>query len=114
MLAYLFDYKITKTKENIQTCGFPQKAISKVMFKLEQAKINYMMIDTRNNYDVDFKMDNRNLNNYEEIFEKASKHLKFKKRIYKISTELEKNIEKDYIEEMLKEVEEVVYANRKV
>lgn len=110
----MFDYKITKTKENIQTCGFPKKTISKVMYKLEQAKINYMMIDTRNNYDVDFKMDNKNLNTYEEIFEKASKYIKFKRRIEKIVKSLENDIEKENIEEVIKEVEKIVYAKREV
>lgn len=98
----------------MQNCGFPQKTISKVMAKLEHLKINYMMIDTRNNYDVDFKMDNKNLNTYEEIFEKASKYIKFKRRIEKIVKSLENDIEKENIEEVIKEVEKIVYAKREV
>lgn len=84
------------------------------MAKLEHLKINYMMIDTRNNYDVDFKMDNKNLNTYEEIFEKASKYIKFKRRIEKIVKSLENDIEKENIEEIIKEVEKIVYAKREV
>ena len=34
------------------------------MARLENEKINYLLVDTRKNYDVDEKYDNKNLNNY--------------------------------------------------
>ena len=39
-------------------------------------KINYINVDRRNNYEVDEKSDNKNLNKYDEIFEKAKQYIK--------------------------------------
>ncbi len=77
------------------------------MAKLEDKKINYMVMDTRNNYDVDYKIDNKNLNEYDEVFEKARRYVKLKRKIDRISEQLVKEIEKDTIEEKLKKIEEI-------
>ena len=42
------------------------------------------MIDTRNNYEVDEKNDNKNLNTYLEVLEKAKKYIKVKNRLERI------------------------------
>ena len=39
--------------------------------KLEKQKIDYLLIDVRNNYYVDEKFENRNLNKYDFVFEKS-------------------------------------------
>lgn len=114
MMSYLFGYKLSKAKENIPTCGFPKRAIKKVCSKLEQKKINYVMIDTRNNYEVDEKMDNKNLNTYLEQLEKARKYIKVKNRLEKIEKTLLKEIEKENIMEKIRKVEEIVYERRKI
>lgn len=44
--------------------AFLKKYFGKVVSTLEEKKINYLIIDPRNNYDVDEKSDNRNLNTY--------------------------------------------------
>ena len=44
ILSYIFDYKLRRTKDNVSTCGYPKSAISKVMEKLEQRKLNYIII----------------------------------------------------------------------
>lgn len=41
--------------------AFLKKYFGKVVSTLEEKKINYLIIDPRNNYDVDEKSDNRNL-----------------------------------------------------
>ena len=84
------------------------------MAVLENKKINYILIDTRNNYDIDVKEDNKNLNKYEAIFEKAHKNIRAKVRIEKIAEELIKNIEKEDFKQKIKKVEEIVYEARKV
>ena len=43
---------------------FQEKYYGKVITTLESKKINYMIIDPRNNYRIDEKSDNRNLNEY--------------------------------------------------
>lgn len=50
-----FNYELKSTKD-ISTCGFSNKSIKKVMSKLEDKKINYLIIDPRNNYDVYLKI----------------------------------------------------------
>lgn len=90
--------------------GFPKKAISKVIARLEKEKINYLIIDTRNNYDVDNKCDNGNLNKYQTVLEKAHKEINIKRRIDKITEILTK--EKDI--NKIKRIEEIIYESRKV
>lgn len=114
VLSYIFDYKLRNTKDNIQTCGFPKNAIPKVMSKLEQKKVNYIIIDTRNNYEVDETFDNKNLNSYEETIKKAQKYIKIKKRIQKIEEELVANMDSIKIMDKIRKIEEIVYENRKV
>ena len=48
-------------------------ALPKVTSKLENSQINYIVIDRRNNYDVDLKEDYKNLNKYDKYYEKANK-----------------------------------------
>ena len=82
ILSYLMEYKISKIEENCMTCGFPQKSLSKIQATLENKKINYLLVDRRNKFDVDEKSDNKNLNNYEEHFRKAYKFEKNRKYLY--------------------------------
>ena len=51
------------------------------MAKLEENKINYIIIDRRNNYEVDEKSDNGNLNKYNLYLEKSKKYIKFSTQI---------------------------------
>ena len=76
ILSYMFGYKIKDLEKKYKECGFPVSAISKVCAKLENNKINYLIIDRRNNYDVDEKEDYKNLNRYAEFYEKANKYVK--------------------------------------
>ena len=79
IVSYLLSYAIKNTNDNIPTCGFPKNAINKVIVKLEKNKIDYVIIDTRNNYEVDSESYNKNLNNYDEILEKAHN---YRKKVY--------------------------------
>ena len=65
-------------------CGFPQDSYNKVIAKLEEKKINYMILDRRNNYEIDEICDNKNLNTYTTYFEKARKYINLKIRIENI------------------------------
>lgn len=120
ILSYLLGYKIStakmdkKLKEEIPACGFPKRGINKVCAKLEQKKINYVMIDTRNNYEVGERNDNKNLNTYLEILEKAKKYIKVKNRLEKIEKNLLENVEKENIMEKIRKIEEIVYEGRKI
>lgn len=108
-----FDYML-KTKENIPICGFSKKVINKVISTLEDKKINYMIIDPRNNYDVDEKSDNRNLNTYEDEFKKSYLIVKQRNKIDKIKEELETYIGKEEFKTVIKRVEDILNENRKI
>ena len=84
IISYLLGYKINILSNNIYNSAFPKSAYNKVLLVLEQNNINYIVLDKRNNYDVEEKDDNRNLNNYNEFYEKARKEIAKKMRIEKI------------------------------
>ncbi len=110
LLSYLFGYKVKEAERNILVSGFPKNALPKVMARLEKEKINYIVIDTRNNYDVDEKEDYGNLNRYDEKFEEAHKIVNLKRRVEKICEIL---IEEADIEKIRK-IETFVYENREI
>lgn len=113
-MSYLFKYKINYTSKNIMYVGFPKRIVQKIKAILEQKKINYLLIDTRNNYDVDEKADNKNLNQYNTILCNAEKYIKIKRRIDKIRITLEKEIESESIKNKIEKIEEIVYEGRKI
>ena len=108
LMSYLFGYYIKTVQNNISMIGFPKDSINKVMSKLENKKINYVLIDVKNNYDEDEKIDNGNLNTYNDIFEKAHKYIKIKRRIDKICENLTYEIEKENIKDKLRRIEEII------
>ena len=68
---------------------FQRKLYGKVIATLESKKINYLVIEPRNNYDVEEKSDNKNLNTYEEEFKKSYTTVKQKEKVEKIKERLE-------------------------
>lgn len=81
IISYIFGYKLKNIEENIKVCAFPVFILNKIMAKLEENKINYIIIDRRNNYGVDEKFDNGNLNKYNLYLEKSKKYIKFSTKI---------------------------------
>ena len=114
ILSYLFGYKIKEIENNNKECGFPLNAINKVKVKLENFKINYLVIDRRNNYDVDENVDYKDLNTYIKYYEKANKYINIKRRIQNINEILLENIEVENCVEILREIENLIYERRKV
>lgn len=83
ILSYLFGYKLKET-EGVSTCGFPIESVNKIMAKLENKKINYLLLDRRNNYEVDETSENKNLNTYLKTYEKAKEYINAKNRVNNI------------------------------
>ena len=77
------------TKTNCVFIPHSLDYIPREVSALESKKINYMIIDPRNNYRIDEKSDNRNLNEYEEQPKKAYTIVKQKTRVEKIKNDLE-------------------------
>lgn len=114
VVSYLFKYKIKELESNHKECGFPESALPKVKAKLENNKISYLVIDRRNNYDVDEQEDYKDLNNYEKIYEKANKEINRNKRIVRLSEFLKDNIDsKDFIK-IIGKMEEIMYERGEI
>lgn len=114
IISAFFNYNIRIIENNMPTCGFPINSIMKVRTKVEEQQINYMLIDPRNNYEVDVKEDFKNLNNYENTFEKAYSRTKCKKKINHITENLTMLIEKPYFKDIIRKIEDILDEAREV
>ena len=112
IISGLFEYKIVEEKEKIISCAFPLKSINKVIAKIENKKINYIILDRRDNYNVNEKVDFKNLNIYNNEYEKIKKYVNNKIRIEKIYKYLLENVKKEEIKNKLKEIETILYEKR--
>ena len=81
IISYIFNYKLKTIEENIKVCAFPVFTLNKIIVKLEENKINYIIVDRRNNYEVDGKYDNGKLNKYNSYLEKSKKYINQKNKI---------------------------------
>ena len=113
IMADMFDYTIKYVK-NIPSCGFPKATIARVQSELEKGKINYMLLDPRNNYDVDYKFDFKNDNKYDEKFEKSYVNVKDKQKLKEISERIAMYIGKDEFKELIRKIEDVLDEKREV
>lgn len=115
ILSYIFQYKLTKIEQfNIYSCAFPKQSLSKVEAKLENNKINYIIVDKRNNYDVEEKSDNKNLNTYDKWFKKAQQYIQIKRSMDTIYNYVMNHIEENEIKEKISKMEEIINEGRKV
>lgn len=111
ILSYFFNYKL-KELDGIVSCGFPIESINKIMAKLENKKINYLIVDRRNNYDVDEFYDNKNLNTYNQTYEKAKQYINSKHRVDKIYQNLIHNLNNKKLINQMEKV--IINEGRKV
>ena len=110
ILSGMFDY-LLKSNGNIVECGFSINAINKVKSKLEEYKINYLLLDPRNNYYVDEENDNKNLNEYNKYFKKCYIQVKNKNEIRKITERLELLVENENFKNIIRKLEDVLDEN---
>ena len=106
IISYLFDYKIRMVTDSMISIGFPINAIPKITARFQREKINYIIIDTKSNYNVDEEEDYNNLNRYNEVMDKAQKEVKIKVRVQKISNYLIENKKIELIREIEKLIDE--------
>lgn len=111
IFSYLLNYKIN-LKEDIPHCGFPINSISKVENVLEKNKINYVLLDRRNNYDEEAKYINKQENKHEKIFERAKKSVNIVMKIQKINQFLIENKKSKNIDDLLEKIEKVIGNER--
>ena len=91
IISYLFDYTIKKL-DNIYDCGFPITSINKIEAKVEDLKINYLVVNKADNYEVYEEQDFKSENKYIQTYNKAHKYISRKNRITEIYNYLMENI----------------------
>lgn len=52
IISYLFSYKLKNIENNIPFSGFPKSALYKVLTKLEEQELSYIIVDKSLNYEV--------------------------------------------------------------
>lgn len=114
IMSYLLGYKIRNIENNGKECGFPIRAVNKIIAKLENKKINYAIFDRRNNYDEVEKCDFKEYNHYNKYFERAKEYINCKIRIEKINDFLLKNIETNDFKKILGRIENEICERRKI
>ena len=78
----------------------------------EKNKINYVLLDRRNNYDEEAKYINKQENKYEKIFERAKKSVNIVMKIQKINQFLIENKKSKNIDDLLEKIEKVIGNER--
>ena len=106
--SYVFGYKIKYIENNIPFTAFPKSALNKVMAKLEDNKISYIVVDKSINYEVIEEQNFKKQNRYIDIYKIAHEYVSKKDRINNIYKYLTKNINQKEIKEKLTKIEEIL------
>lgn len=112
IISNLFGYSLQLISENVYICGFPLKSIYSVVSKLEDKKVNYIIFDPKNDYNVEEKKEFSNLNTYEEELKRAYTINKHKNDINKIVEDLEYFIDKPNFKEIVRKIEDYLDESR--
>lgn len=84
IISYLLGYKLKTLNGDVRNCGFPTVSINKVLYILDNKKINYLVVDKSDNYAELNKNNFKNKNKYNEIYEMCKEEIDIKLRIEKI------------------------------
>ena len=107
IISYLFSYKLKFIEKNIPFSGFPISALNKVLTKLEENEISYIILNKSLNYEV-IEEENFKKNRYKEYYNKSHKYILNKNRIYNIYKYLINNINRKNINEKILKIEEIL------
>ncbi|MBE5822043.1 MAG: hypothetical protein E7311_05620 [Clostridiales bacterium] len=109
IISYMYNYQIKKIEGNVNSCGFPETALNKVISRLEDKCINYRVIDRSNEYNVEIEEDYKNKNKYDEIYNVANKYITKRNKVNEIYGYLMENLTNDEINGKIVEIEKIVY-----
>ena len=112
VLSYILGYQLKPVSQNYSSCGFPKSGLAKVLSKLEELKISYIVLDKSDNYAEMEKEDFKSKNTYALVFAKAHKYITKKNRIDAIYQYLIENISSENMKDKISKVEEVVYEDK--
>ena len=108
IMSFVFDYKLKNIELGMYECGFPVRALPKIQAELERQRINYLLVDRRNNYEVDEWCDNKSDNKYDVISERAYTYVKTKEKIDNIYTYLLMEINSKDVLEKITKIEDIL------
>ena len=80
----------------------------KIVAKLETNKINYLILDKRNNYDIEEIYNNKNLNTYNKFYNESKCYINKVARINNINQFLINNINRECFKEIINSMEEIL------
>lgn len=109
ILAFLFNYQIKKIETNVNTVGFPEMALNKVLKTLEDKNIDYIVLEKASNYEVISEEEFKDKNQYSELYNKAHRYIVRKNKIDAIYEHLISNISDETIKEKINNIEEILY-----
>ncbi len=109
ILAFLFNYQIKKVETNVNTVGFPEMALNKVLKTLEDKNIDYIVLERASNYEVISEEEFKDKNQYSELYNKAHRYIVRKNKIDAIYEHLISNISDETIKEKINSIEEILY-----
>lgn len=109
IMAHLFKYKLRDKKDDKEV-GFPIDSVNKIKARLEQEKINYVLFDTKKEYEITAKADLGEANRYKDIYVKARNSVNYRMRIDSINNTLLDMIDECNFKKILSDVEEIIYA----
>lgn len=111
IISYIGKYKINIIQDNIYSCAFPKTAYNKVISRLDANKINYIILDRRNNYEEIEKSNNKNLNNYQKYYVIGKNEIAMRLRIERIQKYL---IQNSNDKELIGNIEKAINERRKI
>lgn len=113
ILSNICNYKI-KDKTNYIECGFPKIVLPKVLSKLEQKKVNYIVLDSSDNYDELERYNHEDLNKYDYYLEKGKREYKRKLTIEEFNNYLIQNVERKFMDKLLSQIGELIDKSREI
>lgn len=109
VLSYLLGYQLKPIAQNYSMCGFPKSGLAKVLSKLEEMNINYIVLDKSDNYNEMEKEGFKGKNQYNLMYAKAHKYISKKNRIDAIYQYLIENISLEDMKEKITKIEEIIF-----
>ena len=109
ILAFLFNYQIKKVETNVNTVGFPEMALNKVLKTLEDKNIDYIVLEKASNYEVISEEEFKDKNQYSELYNKSHRYIVRTNKIDAIYEHLISNISDETIKEKINSIEEILY-----
>ncbi len=110
----MFQHKLRTIGGNYATCGFPASCDNRIFASLESNQINYLILDRRNNYEVDEKVNFKKKNQYKKFFDVAYPNVRLKRRIDHLYQFMLDHMQEKEFENKLLSMEEILYERIKV